>query len=52
MTIRDEQQMQEYLKTLTDDEKQVIQIAKKCLESSFDITKSIGYLEWKAINNL
>jgi hypothetical protein len=52
MTIPDEEKMQEYLKTLTEDEKKVIQIAKKCLESSFDITKSIGYLKWKAKNHL
>lgn len=52
MTTKEEENVQSYMETLTDDEKSVIKIAKKTLESSFDISKSIGYLKWKAKNNL
>ena len=52
MTKQDEENKLEYMKTLTEDEKQVIKIARKCLESSFDITKSIGYIKWKTDNKL
>ena len=40
-----------YLKTLSSDELKVIQIAKKCLESSFDISKSVGYQKWLKVNS-
>jgi len=40
-----------YLKTLSSDELKVIQVAKKCLESSFDISKSVGYQEWLKLNS-
>ena len=46
MTKQDEQNRLEYLKILTADEKQVIKIATNCMESSFDLTKSIGYIKW------
>ncbi len=36
----------EYIETLNDKEKQALEIAKKNLNSSFDIEKSIGYLKW------
>jgi hypothetical protein len=40
-----------YLKTLSSDEMKVIQIANKCLESSFDISKSVGYQKWLKENS-
>ena len=52
MSNQEEEHSNAYLKTLTEDEKLVIKIATKCLQSSFDITKSIGYLSWKAKNVL
>ena len=52
MTTKEEENIQMYIKTLTDDEKSVIKIAEKTLKSSFDLSKSIGYTKWKAKNNL
>ena len=37
---------QEYYDTLTDDEKKSIEIAKKTLESSFDLSRSIGFQKY------
>ena len=46
-----EQELQEaYLKTLTEKEKKGYEIAKSHLGMSFDLEKSIGYLEWKKKN--
>ena len=39
--------IEKYLNSLTEQEKQALEIAKKQLESSFSIEKSIGYLEFK-----
>jgi len=36
----------EYISTLNDTEKKALKIAHQQLETSFDIEKSIGYLEW------
>jgi hypothetical protein len=36
----------EYLKSLNKDQLKIIEIAKKVLESSYDITKSTGYLKY------
>ena len=41
---------QAYLNTLTEKEKKGYEIAKSHLEMSFDLEKSIGYLEWKKKN--
>ena len=38
---------QQYYESLSTDEKKCVEIAKKTLKTSFDITKSIGYLKWK-----
>lgn len=38
--------VQEYLSSLTEQERIVYNIAKDHLGSSFDIEKSIGFLEW------
>jgi len=46
-----EQELQEaYLKSLTEKEKKGYEIAKSHLGMSFDLEKSIGYLEWKKKN--
>jgi hypothetical protein len=39
--------IQEYIDNLSIDEKIVMKIAEKQLQSSFSIEKSIGFLEWK-----
>ena len=36
----------EYEKQLTEQEKKALEIAKRCLESSFDMEKTIGFQEW------
>lgn len=38
--------IEEYVSSLTEQERIVYIIAKEHLESSFDIEKSIGFLEW------
>jgi hypothetical protein len=40
-----------YLNQLSEDEKIVLEIAKKTLKSSFSIEKSIGFLSWYEKNN-
>lgn len=46
-----EEQMQEaYLKSLSEKDRKGYEIAKSHLEMSFDLEKSIGYLEWKKKN--
>ena len=41
---------QAYLNTLTEKERKGYEIAKSHLGMSFDLEKSIGYLEWKKQN--
>ena len=41
-----ERLIQEYISTLSVLELQVLKIAKKNLETSFDIRKSIGFISW------
>ena len=36
----------EYENQLTEQEKKALEIAKRCLESSFDMEKTIGFQEW------
>jgi hypothetical protein len=38
--------VQRYIEQLCDTEKQALKIAHQQLETSFDIEKSIGFLEW------
>jgi len=38
---------EQYIKSLSDKEYQAYMIAKSHLGSSFDLEKSIGFLEWK-----
>ena len=39
--------IKDYITQLSSQEKKVLEIAKEHLKSSFNIEKSIGYLEWK-----
>ena len=39
-----------YLLTLTDEEKETLQIAKEHLKSSFSMEKSVGFIKWKQNN--
>jgi len=43
--------IEEYLNSLNDKEKQALEIAKSHLESSFSLEKSIGYINWKNNKN-
>lgn len=36
-----------YIKQLSDVEKKIIEIAKNVLGDSFNIERSLGYLQWK-----
>ena len=40
-------EIQNYITQLNDVEKKILNTAHKMLGSSFDIVKSIGFLEWK-----
>ena len=40
-------EIENYIDQLTDVEKRILYTAYKMLGSSFDISKSIGFLEWK-----
>ncbi len=40
----------EYIKQLSSTEKKALEIAKRNLESSFDIEKSLGFIDWMKKN--
>ena len=40
----------EYTKQLSSTEKKALEIAKKNLESSFDIERSLGFIDWMKKN--
>ena len=42
--------LKEYLNTLTEKERQGYEIAKSHLGMSFDLSKSLGFIEWKKQN--
>lgn len=46
-----EQQIQDYISTLTEREKRVMEIAKEHLQSSFCIERSVGFVKWLNTNN-
>tara|TARA_B100000767_G_C19706327_1_gene510697 strand:- start:98 stop:280 length:183 start_codon:yes stop_codon:yes gene_type:complete len=46
-----ESKIEKYLSELSEQERIVLNIAREHLETSFDISKSIGFLEWKKRNN-
>jgi len=43
----EEKSIQEYLKSLNEQERKTLEIAKDHLGTSFNIRKSIGYITWK-----
>lgn len=43
----EDQQQERYVKSLSEREHKAYLIAKSHLGSSFDLEKSIGYMEWK-----
>ena len=45
--MENKQLIEKYIQSLNEKEKQAIEIAKNHLESSFDIEKSIGFIEFK-----
>lgn len=45
-----EQQIQDYILTLTDREKLVMEIAREHLQSSFCIERSVGFVKWLNAN--
>ena len=42
------EEISNYIKSLTEQEAQTLEIAKSHLGTSFNIKKSIGFLEWKS----
>ena len=44
---RTQSEIDDYLSGFTEQERIVMEIAEQHLETSFDITKSIGFIEWK-----
>lgn len=42
-----EEQIKEYIESFNEREKIAYEIAKKQLETSFNIEKSIGFIKWK-----
>ena len=42
---------EQYLKTLTEKEKIAYNIAKDFLKTSFNIHKSLGFIQWKKLNH-
>jgi len=47
MSNKEENKYKEFMDSLNEKEKIALNIAKKMLESSFDIEKSIVYIKWK-----
>jgi hypothetical protein len=45
---QNQQEISNYISSLTVQEKQTLEIAKSHLGTSFNIRKSIGFLSWKA----
>lgn len=45
---QNQQEISNYISSLTEQEKQTLEIAKSHLGTSFNIMKSIGFLNWKA----
>ena len=45
-----QEEIQKYISQLSDFEIKVLEIAKRKLESSFRLDKSIGFLEWQKSN--
>lgn len=41
-----ETDVQNYIAQLTEQEKQIFEIAKTHLETSFDLVRTVGFIEW------
>lgn len=50
LSEEEQESVSKYLEQLGEKERKACQIAKDHLGSSFNILKSIGYIEWKAKN--
>jgi DNA-directed RNA polymerase specialized sigma subunit len=46
-----EKQIEQYISTLNEREKLVLEIAKEHLQSSFCIERSVGFVKWKNSKN-
>tara|TARA_B100001123_G_C14712717_1_gene789819 strand:- start:416 stop:562 length:147 start_codon:yes stop_codon:yes gene_type:complete len=44
--------VEKYIKQLSEDEKKILEIATKQLKTSFNIKKSIGFINWLKVTNL
>jgi hypothetical protein len=44
--LEETEEIKAYINQMTPTEKKALEIARRNLESSFDIEKSIGYLDW------
>lgn len=42
-----QEQIEEYISTLNDREKMVLEIAREHLQSSFCVERSVGFVKWK-----
>jgi len=51
-SIKSSSMISQYIQQLSEIEKIAFQIAKNHLGSSFNIEKSIGFIEWKKNNNI
>ena len=47
MTTKESNEIIQYLEQLSDIEKNIAKRAEEVLESSFNIERSIGFIEWK-----
>jgi hypothetical protein len=46
----EESEESKYIKSLTKQELQTMEIARSHLESSFHLTKSVGFIKWKEMS--
>lgn len=47
-----QEQIEEYISSLNEREKIVLEIAREHLQSSFSIERSVGFLKWKNSKNI
>jgi len=48
----DNPNIQSYMAQLTEREKLALEVAKRCLETSFDMEKTIGYQTWLKLQSV
>ena len=44
-------QIQSYIEQLNEREKKALEVAKRCLETSFDMEKTVGFQTWLKTQN-